>query len=147
MIRSIFVFVILALVQAAAFAQSPFTLEQGKPKVIKPDDLAKIGHHAAAGTVNGSTITYTGKEISIVAVAGPEDDMFSYRIQGLKNPQLVVPAGAVLNVLVVNIDTDMTHDIRFGRVAGDFPAAPVLAGTAGSVKLAPRAADGSYHAQ
>ena len=40
--------------------------------------------------------------------------MLSYRIAGLRNPTLVVPAGATLKALFLNTDDDMTHNLRFG---------------------------------
>jgi len=60
------------------------------------------------------TLTFSGKTVRIVARSGPANDMLSYRIDGLKNPTLVVPAGATLKALFINTDDDMAHNMRFG---------------------------------
>lgn len=60
------------------------------------------------------TLTFRGKTVRIVAHSGPANDMLSYRIDGLKNPTLVVPAGATIKALFINTDDDMVHNMRFG---------------------------------
>ena len=64
--------------------------------------------------------------------------MLSYRIQGVRNPNLVVPAGATLRILFVNVDVDMRHDLRFGHVADEFTVAPEIPDTVGTTKLGAR---------
>ena len=56
----------------------------------------------------------------------------------MRNPNLVVPSGAVLKILFVNSDDDMRHDARFGHVVKDFTDAPDIAETVGSNKLEPK---------
>lgn len=73
--------------------------------------------------------------------------MLSYRIQGVRNPNLVVPSGATIKILFVNTDVDMRHDVRFGHFVGEFPIAPSITETAGSEKLTARAEDGSLQAE
>ena len=62
--------------------------------------------------------------------------MLLYRIQGTRNPTLVVLPGATLKVLFVNTDGDMKHDLRFGHVVGEFTLAPETTDTFGAEKLA-----------
>src|SRR5687768_14309301 len=121
-----------------AFAHESFKLISSERKTIKEADLAALEKNQTLGTKDKTNLTFTQKEIRLVALTGPEDDMLSYRIQGVRNPNLVVPSGATLKILFVNIDVDMRHDIRFGHIEGEFTIAPDIAGTAGSQKLEKR---------
>ena len=129
---------IVAAGSISAFAHTAFTLVSSERKTIKGTDLATLEKTRTVGKVNGSNLTFAGKDIRLVVLTGPEDDMLSYRIQGIRNPNLVIPAGATLRILFVNVDIDMRHDIRFGHVEGDFPVAPEITETAGSTKLIAR---------
>ncbi len=128
------------------FAHQAFTLVSSEKKTIKQADLAQLEKEQTAGKKSKTTLTFTENEIRLVVFTGPEDDMLSYRIQGLRNPTLVVPTGATLKILLVNIDDDMRHDLRFGHVTGEFLAAPDIKETAGSEKLAAKAEDGTIQA-
>lgn len=73
-----------------------------------------------------NTLTFSGSSIRIVALAGPEDNMFSYRIAGLTNPTLRIPAGARVRLTVVNVDDDMSHDLVVSPPHKAFPARPEI---------------------
>jgi hypothetical protein len=118
-----------------AFAHQAFTLVSSEKKTIKFDDLVKIEKERTLGKKEGTTLTFTEKDIRLVVLTGPEDDMLSFRIQGVRNPTLVVPSGATLRILFGNVDEDMKHDIRFGHVAGEFTPSPDITETAGANKL------------
>jgi len=130
-----------------AFGHQAFTLVSSEKKTIKYEDLAKIQKDRTLGKKEGTTLTFTETEIRLVIVTGPEDDMLSYRIQGIRNPTLVVPVDATLRILFVNVDTDMRHDVRFGHVETDFPIAPEIKLTAGSGKLAAKSEDETLNAE
>ncbi len=121
---------------ANIFAHQAFTLVSSAQSTLTFEELTKIEKERTIGKKNGTTLTFTEKEIRLVVTTGPEDDMLSYRIQGVRNPTLVVPPGAILKVLFVNLDGDMKHDVRFGHVMGEFTLAPEIAETAGAEKLA-----------
>jgi len=147
-VKSIFLLAIFAfLFSANAFAHQAFTLVSSEQKTVKEADLAGFVKTQTVGKIDKTNLSFTEKEIRLIALTGPEDDMLSYRIQGVRNPNLVVPSGAILKILFVNIDVDMRHDIRFGHVVGDFPIAPEIAATAGSAKLTARAEDGTLQAE
>src|ERR1700755_857632 len=93
------------------------------------------------GKKEGANLVFTQTEIRLVATTGPEDDMLSYRIQGMRNPTLVVPANATLKIFFVNTDADMLHDIKFGELKAPFEPAPDVAKTVGSTHVAPQAGD------
>ena len=130
-----------------AFAHESFRLVSSERKTVKQVDLAALEKNQTAGAKDKTNLTLSGREIRLVAVTGPEDDMLSYRIQGVRNPNLIVPSGATLRILFVNVDTDMRHDIRFGHVEGELPIAPEINGTAGSQKLEKRAENDALQAE
>lgn len=130
-----------------AAAHTAFTLISSEKKQIKLSDLARLENGRTPGNVERSNLTFVDKTIRLVATTGPGDDMLSYRIQGVRNPNLVVPPGALLRILFVNVDADMRHDIRFGHATGEFAVAPPIDDTAGSTKLAVRSADNVLQAE
>ena len=133
--RILLLITIAAALASSAFAHTAFTLVSSEKKTIKEADIATFEKSRTVGTVEGSNLRFTTNNIRLIVLTGPEDDMLSYRIQGVRNPNLVVPAGATLRILFINIDVDMRHDIRFGHVAGEFTATPEIQGTAGSAKV------------
>jgi hypothetical protein len=130
-----------------AFGHQAFTLVSSQKKTVKESELAALEKNQTTGTKEGSTLTFTGKEIRLLVRTGPEDDMLSFRIQGVRNPILVVPSGVRMTILFVNVDADMRHDVRFGHVVGEFPARPSIAETAGTEKLAAKGDDGVVQAE
>lgn len=146
--KQLFLLAILTLLFGVnAFAHESFKLISSERKTVKEADLASLEKNQTLGAKDKNNLTFTAQEIRLVALTGPEDDMLSYRIQGVRNPNLVIPSGATLRILFVNVDVDMRHDIRFGHVEGDFPLAPAITGTAGSQKLEKRAADNTLQAE
>ncbi|MFL6467190.1 MAG: plastocyanin/azurin family copper-binding protein [Pyrinomonadaceae bacterium] len=125
------------LLSISAFAHQAFTLVSSEKKTIKESELAPLEKNQTAGNKDNTTLTFTEKEIRLVIVTGPEVDMLSYRIQGVRNATLAVPAAARITLLFVNVDGDMRHDIRFGHIVGEFPVRPDITETAGSTKLDP----------
>lgn len=120
----------------SVFAHQAFTLVSSEKKTVTEADQIKYEKERTLGKKDGTNLIFTEKEIRLVIITGPEDDMLSYRIQGVRNPTLVVPRGAVLKILFINKDGDMKHDVRFGHVVGEFTIAPEIAETAGAEKLA-----------
>ncbi len=129
------------------YAHTAFTLVSSQKKTVKATDLASLEKNQTTAKREGSNLTFSEKEIRLVIITGPEDDMLSYRIQGVRNPTLVVPAGATLKILFINVDTDMRHDVRFGHFTQAFDVAVDIAETAGSTKLTARSEDGTLQAE
>lgn len=144
--RLLFLAVLTLAISVQAFAHQAFTLVSSEKKSVKEADLAALQKDQTMGKRDKSTLTFTGNNIHLVVITGPEDDMLSYRIQGIRNPTLVVPSGATIKILFVNVDADMKHDLRFGHVAGAFMANPDIKETAGSAKLSP-VADATLQAE
>ena len=145
--KFVFLISIALSLSANAFAHQAFTLVSSEKKTIKFEELVKIEAERTIGKKDKTTITFTGKEIRLVINTGPEDDMLSYRILGVRNPILVVPSGATLRILFVNTDEDMKHDVRFGHVVGDFTIAPDTAETAGTTRLDHKGEDETIQAE
>ncbi len=145
--KFIFLAFLALIFSVQVFAHQAFTLISSEKKAVKEAELALIEKNQTAGKKDKTTLTFTEKEIRLVVTTGPEDDMLSYLIQGMRNPTLVVPTGAKLMILFVNVDVDMRHDIRFGHVPGEFPLAPEIVETAGSTKLAAKAEDEMLQAE
>lgn len=60
-----------------AFAHQAFTLVSSEKKTIKFEDLVKIEKERTLGKRDGTTLTFTEKEIRLVIITGPEEDMLS----------------------------------------------------------------------
>lgn len=146
--KKIFLLAIFALLSSAnVFAHQTFTLVSSEKKTVKESNLASLEKNQTTGKKDKTNLSFVEQEIRLVVTTGPEDDMLSYRIQGVRNPNLVVPNGATLRILFVNSDVDMRHDVRFGHVVGEFPIAPDIAETAGSRKLTARSEDAVLQAE
>lgn len=147
MTRSIFFILIFFAFAVVAAAQSSFTLESSSQLTLTSAELEAREKAVVQGRVQGNILTFTQKDVRIVIATGAADDALSYRIQGLKNPAIVVPEGTVLRILFVNSDADMRHDVRFGSVEGEFALAPDTASSVGSSRLAARSAEGVMQAE
>lgn len=129
----------LGCISATAFAQSgaPFTLLDHKAVKLNAP-LAEGDSGKAAGKISKDkkSLEFAGPDINLVVHTGPEEDMLSFRVQGLRNPNLIVHPGATLHITFVNTDEDMFHDMRFGAMRSSFEKTPDVTGTVGSVQLA-----------
>lgn len=134
----------MSLFSRDAFAQPAFSLEISDRKTVKAEDLRQ---DETPGRTDKTSLHFSTPEIRLVAVTGPEDDMLSFRIQGMRNPTLVVPAGSTLKILFVNVDTHAPHDLRFGAMKPPFPDTVDNAATAGSTRLEAKKRDGTLSAE
>lgn len=132
------------------------TLFSSQPKTLSVGQAAGLDKTATPGTISADkkTLTFQQKTVRIVAHSGPANDMLSYRIDGLKSPTLVVPAGATVKALFINTDDDMTHNLRFGSQhtgpglsvgTPDLPHKTVAAYHAADVTLRIPARPGTYY--
>lgn len=130
-----------------AFAQPAFTVISSEQKTVREAEIAALEKGQTAGKKGKASLSFTQGEIRLVALTGPDDDMLSFRIQGVRNPTLVVPSGAILKVLFINVDEDMKHDIRFGHITAEFVTGPDTKDTVGTEKLTTKSDDGVMQAQ
>lgn len=144
---------ILALSLAAtpaAQAGGPLALANAVSKTISQAQLKTALKGATPGRIAAAKtqMTFTQKAIRLVATTGPESDMLSYRMDGLRNPTLVVPKGATLKVLFVNVDGDMDHNIRFGAWHASYPnVADRLVKTSVGTPPLPHGTETRFHAE
>ena len=124
------------------------SLVKATGRTLSQRTLSGIEKTATHGSVSSDkrTLTFMETAITLIVHTGPDDDMLSYRIAGLKSPTLLVPRGSTLNVLFVNEDGDMKHDLRFTDKQAPFPAEPDRKVSVGSPPLAPQA-KGVRHAE
>lgn len=112
----------LTFMLAVTVFAAPFQIVSGTMKTLAPAALA-AQKTETQGRVSSDkkALPFGQKTIRLTVQTGPENDMLSYQIAGLRNPTLVVPKGATLHVLFVNTDDDMFHDLRFGAARKTFP--------------------------
>ncbi len=141
---------LMASVGPTLAAPGPFALVAATPKTVSPAGLSAALGHVTHGqpSAQGKALTFAQKSVRLVAVTGPDSDMLSYRVDGLRNPTLIVPPGATLRVLFVNTDDDMFHNIRFGAWRASFPAdaAPLMRTSVGTPPL-PHGTDAARHGE
>lgn len=108
---------------AIADSGTTFTLLGAKPATLTRAEFTAAQKAAAPGRISADkkTLAFSGKTVRLTANTGPDNDMLSYRIDGLRNPTLVVQRGATINLLFVNTDEDMLHNIRFGAWQTSWP--------------------------
>ena len=76
---------------------------------------AALGTQAPAGAVvsrAGNTITFTASTVQLTMLASPSggpDETF--RVAGLTNPAIIVPAGARVSIQVINADPGAAHGL------------------------------------
>ena len=128
---------LLFVLPAAAQQNAPFTLTSHLSKTLTAEELAQAETTQTSGVLSAdkTKLTFTAPTVHLIARTGPEDDMLSYRIQGARNPSLIVPTGAVLDITFVNTDEDMPHDLHFGAAQTPFPIAPDTTNAVGTSKL------------
>lgn len=56
-----------------------------------------------------NTITYTGDEVKLVIVGGPEEADEKFVLNGLVNPTVYIPKGATVTLEFINADKEMPH--------------------------------------
>ncbi len=131
--------------ESQAAPSAGITLAGAQPKTLSMSQAAAADKTATSGLVSADkkTLTFRQKTVRLVAHSGPANDMLSYRIAGLRNPTLIVPAGATLKALFINTDDDMMHNLRFTVQKPPFKG-PVK--SAGTTNL-PHKSETAYHAE
>ncbi|MGE5292603.1 MAG: sulfocyanin-like copper-binding protein [Micromonosporaceae bacterium] len=81
---------------------------------VSPVQARRLGSTAPAGAVvdrAARAITFTGHTVRLTVLASPSMPAESFRIGGMTNPALRVPAGAHVTITVINADDDMAHGL------------------------------------
>jgi len=137
MARSLlFILLVTTALCSDTLAHQAFTLVSKDKLTVTAAQLADLQRQASVGKIKGSDLTYSEADIKLVATTGPEDDMLSFRIQGVRNPNIVTPGDVRITVWFVNLDGDMPHDLLFAHYPVDFPVSPDVNGAVGTERLA-----------
>ena len=117
------IFAITICASASSYADG-FTVSGAKKLSVSASSLAGAKKKGTTGNVSADkkSISFSAKSVRLVVETGPKKDMMSYRIQGIRNPSLIVKSGTTLHILFVNTDDDMFHSLRFTAKVAPFDA-------------------------
>jgi rusticyanin len=108
----------------AAFMGSLWASAPG-PRV-NPGQAARDADQIPAGARvdrMSRTVTFTGGNVHLVAVAGAAG---GFRVAGMVNPAITVPAGATVSVEVINADHDTAHGLVITGSRGQLSWMPMM---------------------
>ena len=97
---------------------------------VSPSQAARYGDQIPAGAridQAARTITFTTPSVHLVALASPAggpDETF--RIAGMVNPTVTVPAGARVSIQVINSDPDTAHGLVITASSGRSSWMPMM---------------------
>ena len=106
---------------------------------VSPAQAQRLGSQVPAGASidrPAGTITFTTTSVNLAVLASPAMPAESFRIAGMTNPAISVPAGAHVTIELINADQDMAHGLVItpaGAARSPMPmmtAAPAFAGSA-----------------
>ena len=98
------------------------------PRVSTADAL-RLGTQVPAGaSVNRAarTVTFTTATVDLAVLASPSMPAESFRIAGMTNPAISVPAGAHITIELVNADADMAHGLVIMPAGAAGSAMPMM---------------------
>jgi rusticyanin len=81
---------------------------------VSPARAARLGNQVPAGASvdrAANRVSFSGTSARLVVLASPSMPAESFRIAGLTNPAIAVPAGAHVSIEVINADTGMAHGL------------------------------------
>ncbi|MTE16793.1 sulfocyanin-like copper-binding protein [Nocardia aurantiaca] len=85
---------------------------------VSHKDAARLGAQTPAGATvdpGRNSIVFTGADVRLVVLASPVMPAEDFRIAGLIDPTVIVPAGAHVSMQVINADDDMAHGLVVTR--------------------------------
>jgi rusticyanin len=106
---------------------------------VSPAQAIALGSQLPAGASidrAARTITFTTMNVNLAVLASPSIPAESFRIAGMTDPAITVPAGAHVSIELINADNDMAHGLVItppGAARSQMPmmtAAPAFPGAA-----------------
>lgn len=94
-------------VMGSLFADAP------GPRVSETD-ATRLGNQVPAGATadrDANTLTFTSPDVAVTVLASPSMPAENFRIAGMTNPTVSVPAGARVSIDFINADGDMAHGL------------------------------------
>ena len=89
----------------------------------------RLGDQVPAGaSINWTarTLTFTTANVNLVVLASPSMPAESFRIAGITDPAVSVPAGAHVTIELVNADADMAHGLVIMPAGAARSAMPMM---------------------
>lgn len=113
---------------------------------LSNDQLAAIKASQPAAEANG-TLTFSGGSIMILVLMGPmtqDRNMYSFVIDNLTNPTLVIPRGTRVTMIVANVDTDAYHALALTGIAPPYAynLMPMMMSSLASTRVLPPSSSG-----
>ena len=99
---------------------------------VSPAQAAALGSRVPAGASidrAARTITFTAMNVNLVALASPSMPAESFRIAGMTDPAIIVPAGAHVSIEPINADEDMAHGLVITSAGAARSAMPMMTAT------------------
>lgn len=90
---------------------------------VSNSQLSSTGQSQPAAASN-DTLTFQSDSLHILVLMGPMtegESMYSFVIDNLTNPTLVIPYGATVTMTVVNVDTDAYHALMLTTAGPPYP--------------------------
>ncbi len=81
---------------------------------VSPAEATRLGNAVPAGASRdraANRLTFTTASVRLVVLASPSMPAERFRIAGMVDPTVVVPAGAQVHIELVNADEDMAHGL------------------------------------
>jgi rusticyanin len=81
---------------------------------VSPAQAQRLGSQLPAGASidrSARTITFTTASVNLVVLASPSMPAEAFRIAGMTDPAISVPAGAHVTIELINADQDMAHGL------------------------------------
>ena len=99
--------------------------------------LVSRGEQGATVDTKANTVAYTGRSVTLVALASPHGEPnMTWEIDGLVNPTVSVAPGAQVTVVLVNTDWGYMHGFELTTTPPPYPAM-AMAGVADTFFLMP----------
>jgi rusticyanin len=98
---------------------------------VSPAAAQQLGRQAPAGASierAARTVTFSTRSVHLVVLASPSMPAESFRIAGLTNPAISVPAGAHVTIELINADGDMAHGLVITAAGAARSAMPMMSG-------------------
>lgn len=98
---------------------------------VSPEEANRLGSAVPAGATAdraANRLRFAGSAVRLVVLASPSMPAENFRIAGMTDPTVVVPAGARVSVELVNADSDMAHGLVVTVPAARSDWMPMMAG-------------------
>jgi len=96
---------------------------------VSPAQATALGSQVPAGASidrPARTITFTTMNVNLAVLASPSMPAESFRIAGMTDPAISVPAGAHVSIELINADADMAHGLVITPAGAARPAMPMM---------------------